>query len=45
MSDCKNISVGIINLKLNNIFSIISCIKEIGYKVEIIENKKKLKMI
>ena len=43
MSDCKNISVGIINLKLNNIFSIISCIKEIGYKVEIIENKKKIK--
>lgn len=43
MSDYKNISVGIINLKLNNIFSIISCIKEIGYKVEIIENKKKIK--
>ena len=44
MSDYKNknISVGIINLKLN-IFSIISCIKEIGYKVEIIENKKKIK--
>ena len=37
----KNISVGIINLKLNNIFSIISCIQEIGYKVEIIENEKK----
>ena len=39
----KNISVGIINLKLNNLFSIISCIQEIGYKVEIIENEKKIK--
>ena len=45
MSDYKNknISVGIINLKLNNIFSIISCIREIGYKVEIIESEKKIK--
>ena len=39
----KNISIGIINLKLNNLFSIISCIQEIGYKVEIIENGKKIK--
>lgn len=39
----KNISVGIINLKLNNIFSIISCIKEIGFKVEVIESEKKIK--
>ena len=31
----KNISIGIINLKLNNLFSIISCIQEIGTKLKL----------
>ncbi len=41
----KNISIGIINLRLNNIFSIINILKNLGFKVEIIDKKKRLKMI
>ena len=36
----KNISIGIINLRLNNIFSIINILKNLGFKVEIIDKKK-----
>ena len=39
----KNISIGIINLRLNNIFSIINILKNLGFKVEIIDKKKKIK--
>lgn len=45
MSDNINrkISVGLVDLKLNNIFSIANCLKKLGYKTEIIEKQKKIK--
>jgi len=45
MSDNTNrkISVGLVDLKLNNIFSITNCLKKLGYKTEIIEKQKKIK--
>ena len=39
----KNISIGIINLRLNNIFSIINILKNLGFKIEIIDKKKTIK--
>ena len=45
MSEFKNkkIIVGIINLNLNNIFSIFNGVKDLGFKVEIIKKQKKIK--
>jgi len=41
MSEFKNIKVGLINLRLNNMFSIYQAFKEIGTKTEIIDDKVK----
>ncbi len=43
MSDYKNLRVGIINLKLNNIFSIYQLFKFLNLKVSIIEDHTHLK--
>lgn len=43
MSDYKNLRVGIINLKLNNIFSICQLFKFLDLKVSIIEDHTHLK--
>ena len=37
MSIYKNIKVGIIDYKLNNLFSIYNALKKIGYKTNIID--------
>ncbi len=37
----KNIKIGIIDLKLNNIYSIFQACKNIGYKTHVITNNKK----
>ena len=39
----KNIKVGIINLKINNIFSIYSCFKSLGFNTKIISKNDKTK--
>jgi glutamine amidotransferase len=39
----KNISIGVINLRCNNIFSIINILKDLGFKIEVIDKKKIIK--
>ena len=43
MSDYSIIKVGIIDLKINNLYSIYNAFKKIGYKTRIIENNKNFK--
>ena len=47
MSTYKKVKVGIIDYKLNNLFSIYNALKEIGYKTSIIDikNKNTIRMI
>ena len=39
----KNITVGLINLRLNNTFSIINSLNRLGYKVKVIDKQSKIK--
>jgi glutamine amidotransferase len=43
MLDYKTIKIGIIDLKINNLYSIYNVFKKIGYKTKIIKNNKDLK--
>ena len=43
MSDYSNIKIGIIDLKINNLFSIYNAFKKIGFKTRIIKNNKDFK--
>ena len=43
MSDYKNLKIGIVNLKLNNIFSICQLFKYLNLKISIIDNYTNLK--
>ena len=43
MSDYNIIKIGIIDLKINNLYSIYNAFKKIGYKTKIIKNNKDLK--
>ena len=43
MLDYKTIKIGIIDLKINNLYSIYNAFKKIGYKTKIIKNNKDLK--
>ena len=43
MSEYNNIKIGIIDLKINNLYSIYNAFKKIGYKTKIIKNNKDFK--
>ena len=45
MSEFNKIKIGIVDIKSHNLFSIFQAIKNIGYKIQIIENYKDFKHI
>ncbi len=45
MSEFNKINIGIIDLKSHNLFSILQVMKNIGYKIKLIENYKDFKKI